>query len=122
MAELAATAVFTPVTIHGPDGRSRVEHIWRTRCLWYGPLHTRPVTVMLIRNPDDADGFNVAIASTDTTATMAELTARYDSRWTIETAHQQAKAHGVGQARNRVQHAVKRTDRTVVSAGSRVRT
>jgi len=40
---------------------------------------------------------------------MAELTARYDSRWTIETAHQEAKAHGVGQARNRVQHAVERT-------------
>jgi hypothetical protein len=109
LAELAATAVFTPVTIHGPDGRSRVEHIWRTRCLWYGPLHTRPVTVMLIRSPDHADGFNVAITSTDTTATMAELTARYDSRWTIETAHQEAKAHGVGQARNRVQHAVERT-------------
>jgi hypothetical protein len=109
LAQLAATAVFTAVTITGPDGRSRVEHVWRTTGLWYGPFHARPVVIMLIRRPDRADGFDVAIASTDTTATMAELIARYDSRWTIETAHQEAKAHGVGQARNRVQNAVERT-------------
>jgi hypothetical protein len=64
---------------------------------------------MLIRKPDRTDGFGVAIASTDTTATTAELIARYDSRWTIETAHQEAKSHGVGQARNRVKRAVERT-------------
>jgi hypothetical protein len=64
---------------------------------------------MLIRKPDRAEGFDVAIASTDTAATTAELIARHDSRWTIETAHQEAKAHGVGQARNRVRRAVERT-------------
>ena len=37
------------------------------------------------------------------------MIARYDRRWTIETAHQEAKAHGVGDARNRVQRAVERT-------------
>lgn len=109
LTQLAATAVFEAVTICGPDGRCRVEHVWRTICLWYGPFHTRPVTVMLIRKPDRADGYDVAIASTDTTATNAQLIARYDSRWTIETAHQEAKAHGVGEARNRVQSAVERT-------------
>ena len=109
LAKLAARAVFEPVTITGPDGRSRVEHVWSTTCLWYGPFHTRPVTVMLIRKPDRAEGFDVALASTDTDAASAELIARYDSRWTIETAHQQAKAHGVGQARNRVRNAVERT-------------
>jgi hypothetical protein len=109
LAELAATAVFEPVTITGPDGRGRVEHVWRARCLWYGPFHTRPVVIMLIRKPDRSDGFDVAIASTDTEAATDELIARYDSRWTIETAHQEAKTHGVGQARNRVQKAVERT-------------
>jgi DDE superfamily endonuclease len=109
LAQLAATAVFEPVTVTAPDGRTRVEHVWRTRCLWYGPFHTRPVVVMLIRKPDRSEGFDIAIASTDTTATAAQLIARYDSRWTIETAHQEAKAHGVGQARNRVQRAVQRT-------------
>jgi hypothetical protein len=91
LAQLAATAVFAPVTICGPDGRSRIEHVWRTTCLWYGPFHTRPVTIMLIRKPDRSEGFDVAIASTDTTASSAELIARYDSRWTIETAHQDAR-------------------------------
>ena len=109
LAQLAASAVFEAVTITSPDGRSRVENVWRTTCLWYGPFHTRPVVVMLIRKPDRTDGFDIAIASTDTTATTAELIARYDSRWTIETAHQEAKAHGVGQARNRVQKAIERT-------------
>lgn len=109
LAQLAASAVFEPVTITGPDGRSRVEHVWQTTCLWYGPFHTRPVTIMLIRKPDRTDGFDVALASTDTDASSAQLIARYDSRWTIETAHQEAKAHGVGEARNRVQKAVQRT-------------
>jgi len=59
--------------------------------------------------PDRSEGFDVAIASTDTSATAAQLIARYDSRWTIETAHQEAKANGVGQARNRVERAVERT-------------
>ena len=109
LAQLAANAVFEAVTITGPDGHSRIEHVWSTTCLWYGPFHTRPIVIILIRKPDRTDGFDVAIASTDTTATTTELIARYDSRWTIETAHQEAKAHGVGQARNRVQKAVQRT-------------
>jgi hypothetical protein len=109
LAQLAATAVFAPVTITAPGGKTRVEHVWQMTCLWYGPFHTRPVTIMLIRKPGRTEGFDVAIASTDTTATSAELIARYDSRWSIETAHQEAKAHGVGEARNRVQKAVERT-------------
>jgi len=109
LAQLAAAAVFTAVTITSPYGRSRVEHVATMTCLWYGPFHTRPVTVMLIRKPDRSEGFDVAIASTDVDATTAELIARYDSRWTIETCHQEAKTHGVGEARNRVQKAVERT-------------
>ena len=85
------------------------DSVWRTTCLWYGPFHTRPVTVMLIRGPDRAEGFDVALASTDTDVDSARLIARYDSRWSIETAHQEAKAHGVGEARNRVQRAVAQT-------------
>ncbi len=109
LAQLAAAAVFEAVTITAPDGRSRVEHVATMTCLWYGPFHTRPVTIMLICKPGRSEGFDVALASTDADATAAELIARYDSRWTIETCHQQAKAHGVGQARNRVQRAVERT-------------
>ncbi len=120
LAQLAATAVFAPVTITAPDGKTRVEHVWQMTCLWYGPFHTRPVTIMLIRKPGRTEGFDVAIASTDTTATSAELIARYDSRWSIETAHQEAKAHGVGEARNRVQKAVERTVPFGLSRAARI--
>jgi DDE superfamily endonuclease len=109
LAEIAKTAVFDAVTITGPDGRSRSEHVHEFVCLWYGPFYTRPVKVILIRNPGRTDGFDVALASTDAGVAAPELITRYDSRWTIETAHQEAKAHGVGDARNRVRHAVQRT-------------
>ncbi len=69
----------------------------------------RNTAVILIRNPGRSEGFDVALASTDADVSASELIARYDSRWTIETCNQEAKAHGVGQARNRVQKAVERT-------------
>jgi len=109
LAEIAATALFRAVTITGPDGRQRTAHVHELTCLWYVPFHTRPVKVILIRNPGTEEGFDVALASTDIATDAPELIARYDSRWTIETAHQEAKAHGVGEARNRVQKAVQRT-------------
>jgi DDE superfamily endonuclease len=109
LAKISETATFTPVTITGPDGRERTAYTHEFTCLWYKPFHTRPVKVILIRNPGSEQGFDVALASTDTDASTAELVARYDSRWTIETCHQEAKAHGVGDARNRVEKAVKRT-------------
>lgn len=65
--------------------------------------------MILIRNPSQEEGLDIALASTDSNAASAALIARYDSRWTIETCHQEAKAHGVGEARNRVQKAVERT-------------
>jgi len=65
--------------------------------------------VILIRNPGTRDGFDVAIASTDVEVPADTLLSRYDSRWTIETCNQEPKAHGVGEARNRVQRAVERT-------------
>jgi hypothetical protein len=109
LATLAETLAFKPVTITGPDDRQRIEHAAELVCLWYGPFHTRPIKLLLVRSPDRADGYDIAIASTDTDATAEELIGRYASRWTIETAIQEGKANGVGQARNRVQRAVERT-------------
>ena len=65
--------------------------------------------MILIRNPGTNDGFDVALASTDAKIPASELISRYDSRWTIETCNQEAKTHGVGEARNRVKQAVERT-------------
>jgi hypothetical protein len=109
LTKLAQTLQFKPQTITGPDGRQRNEHVAEITCLWYGPFHTRPIKLLLVRTPDRSDGYDIAIASTDTNASAAELIARYASRWTIETSFQEAKAHGVGHARNRVRHAVERT-------------
>jgi len=109
LAEIADTATFQKVTIAGPDGRSRTAHVHELVCLWYKPFHTRPVKVILIRNPGTTDGFDVALASTDAETPAEALLVRYDTRWTIETCNQEAKTHGVGEARNRVEQAVKRT-------------
>jgi hypothetical protein len=59
--------------------------------------------------PSSTKDFDIAIATTNTTATAAQTIERYEGRWVIETVHQEAKAHGVGDARNRVQGAVQRT-------------
>lgn len=109
LAQIAERAIFEAVTVTGPDGRQRTAYVHAFRCLWYKPFHTHVMKVILIRNPGTTEGFDVALASTDTNASTAGLIARYDSRWTIETCHQEAKAHGVGDARNRVQKAVERT-------------
>ncbi len=109
LAQIAKTATFTEVTITSPDGRQRTAHVHRFECLWYGPFHTQPITVLMIRNPATNEGFDIALATTDTTTETTALITGYDTRWTIETCHQEAKAHGVGEARNRVQHAVERT-------------
>jgi transposase len=109
LARLAQTLQFEPVTITGPDGRRRTEHVAELTCLWYGPFHTRPVELLLVRGPDRTEGYDIAIASTETDATAPDLIARYQGRWTIETSFQEGKAHGVGEARNRVKRAVERT-------------
>ncbi|MGA2013900.1 MAG: transposase [Solirubrobacteraceae bacterium] len=109
LAEIAATATFRPVTVTSPDGRERTVHVHELICLWCKPFYTRAVKVILIRNPGTSETFDVAIASTDVEVPADTLLSRYDSRWTIETCNQEAKAHGVGEARNRVQRVVERT-------------
>lgn len=109
LAKLAQTLVFAPVTVTGPDGRERNVHVASLTCLWYGPLHTRAIKLLLVRDPERTEGYDIAIASTDADANASELIARYQCRWTIETSFQEAKTHGVGAARNRVKEAVQRT-------------
>ena len=73
-------------------------------------LGARAVRVAIVREPDDAEGYRVALISTDLEAPAAEIVARYADRWSIEVAFQDAKQTvGVGEARNRVRRAVERT-------------
>jgi hypothetical protein len=81
--------------------------------LWYGTWRTDPVRVILVRNQrrkPSPVGYDIAIVTTDLASTVAEIIARYASRWAIEVAFHDAKnITGVGETRNRVTKAVERT-------------
>jgi len=78
------------------------------RCLWYGVFGPQPVQVVLVR--DKAKTYDIALVTTDLSATADQVVERYVARWSIEVAIADAKQTvGVGQARNRVPRAVERT-------------
>ncbi len=104
-----------PVTVWEKTEVTRSGHRQSVLChtmqaLWYDVWHERPVRVMLVKHPNHEAGYDIALISTDTTATPAQLIERYDERWAIEVCFEDAKQiTGVGEARNRVQRAVERT-------------
>lgn len=108
LAALAATAGFTTTTVR----RYRTTVDVQTAvvsCLWYGVLGPQQVQVVLVRDASTT-GYDVALVSTDLTATAAQVIQRYAARWAIEVAIEDAKqTTGVGQARNRLRSAVERT-------------
>jgi len=91
-------------------GRADPVELAVLRCLWPGVFGTRPVKVVLVRDPGAPDGYDLALATTDLDASAAELVARYAARWSIEVCFEEARQlAGVGQARNRTRRAVERT-------------
>ena len=79
-------------------------------CLLYSVHRARPVRVVLVRESGRRNGFDLALVSTDHTASPAELVCRYAARWAIEVSFLEAKQLvGVGQARNRHRRAIVRT-------------
>jgi hypothetical protein len=56
------------------------------RGLWYSVFGSRAIQVVLARDPDDTDGYQIALVSTDVGATPAQLLARYGERWSIRSA------------------------------------
>ena len=67
------------------------------------------MTVVLIRDRSAAR-YDLALVTTDTAATAAQVIERYASRWSIEVAIEDARqVFGAGQARNRTARAVERT-------------
>ena len=108
LARLAAGQAFTPVTVTR-YGRTVTLQAAALTCLWYSVFGSRPVQVVLIRDRS-ASGCDLALVTTDTAATAVQVIERYASRWSIETAIEDAKqAFGTGQARNRTAQAVRRT-------------
>jgi len=108
LSELARPATFTP-TIVRRYGRTATVRVAVLRCLWYGVFGPQQVHVVLVAD-DATTGYDIALVSTDLTATATQVIERYASRWSIEAAIEDAKqTTGVGQARNRLPAAVHRT-------------
>jgi len=109
--ELAATGVWTDVVV-SRYGRTETISICQRRCLWWTVFYTRPVRVILVREPDRhaTSGYDLALVTTDLDTSVEGIVARYASRWSIEVVFFDAKhVFGVGHARNRVELAVART-------------
>ncbi|HEY6315469.1 MAG TPA: transposase [Streptosporangiaceae bacterium] len=108
LATLAATTAFTQVTVTR-YGKAAAVHAAAVTCLWPAVFGARPVTVVLTRDRSAA-GYDLALVTTDTAATAAQVIEQYVSRWSIEVAIEDARqVFGAGQARNRTARAVERT-------------
>ncbi|MGO9080392.1 MAG: hypothetical protein ACLQDY_15340 [Streptosporangiaceae bacterium] len=111
-AGLARQATWTThhaVTCHGRTG---IRHTATVRCLWHGSFRTRAVTVVLVRDQDDASGYDLTLVTTDDTAAAgpARIVSRYAMRWSAEQAFAGARnVLGAGKARNRSRPAVEPT-------------
>ena len=107
LAALAQKASFIEATVHryGKEANVRIATV---SCLWYRVFGTQPVTVVFVRDKHST-GYDVALVTTDISATPTTIIERYAARWSIEVAIEDAKVTiGVGQARNRTPLAVER--------------
>jgi hypothetical protein len=108
-AGIAETCAWTTVTVRA-CGRDQVKHVAEITRLWYGPWHARTVRLILSRDQDTTDGYDLALVTTGMTAAPAALVTRYATRREIEQAFGDARnVLGAGEARNRVRKAVERT-------------
>jgi len=88
-------------------GRIHTVEVHERRCLWYGVFRSRPMRVIVIREPRRPE---LALVTTDPTSATEQVIERYAARWAIEVAFADAKQiTGVGEARNRTRSAVERT-------------
>lgn len=108
LVELARRVALQPVAVTRYQATATVKAAVVT-CLWYGVFGPLPVQVVLMRDRAKT-GYEVALVTTDLSATAAVVIERYAVRWSIEVAIEDAKQTvGVGEARNRVRLAVERT-------------
>ena len=114
-ADIATSATWKPVTVLR-YGTTRTVTIAERICLWYGTWRTDTVRVILVTDTgrttktSTAGGYDIALITTDLTATPEQIIARYAARWAIEVMFFDVKnILGVGEARNRTAKAVERT-------------
>jgi hypothetical protein len=108
-AEVVVDLAWQAITV-ARYGRVETVHAAVVDCLWYGTFGPLPVRMICVRDRDDPKTPMLALVTTDLSATIADLIARYAMRWAIEvTFFDGRQTLGVGQARNRVPQAVERT-------------
>jgi hypothetical protein len=91
-------------------GRTENVQITQVARLWYGSFGKKAGRLILVRDEDSTNVYDLALFTTDLVSMAEEVVARYASRWPIEVANAQGKGPlGIGQARNRTQRAVERT-------------
>jgi DDE superfamily endonuclease len=107
--DIATTATWRNATV-SRYGVTSLVRIAEVTCLWFGTWRTDPVRVILLRDTTTTTGYEIALITTDLTATPEAIIARYAARFAIEVTFFEVKnILGVGQARNRVRKAVERT-------------
>lgn len=107
--QVAATVVWRRVSVTRYGWTEMVETA-ELDCLWYGSFANTSGRVVLVRDPASKKVYDLALFCTDALAPATMLVERYAVRWSIEPANATAKQQlGVGQARNRLPQAVRRT-------------
>ena len=91
-------------------GVTTTVHTALIDCLWHGSLGHTPVHVVLVREVSSTKPYDIAVVTTDRTATPVQVVERYADRWAIEQAIKDSKdLLGAGDAQNRLPAAVERT-------------
>ena len=113
-AEIARSASWRTVSVCR-YGITATCQITERVCLWYGTWRTDPVRVILLRDTGrttpKTSGYDIALVTTDLTATPEEIIARYAARWSIEVTFFNAREHPRGRASPQPGHQGRRTDR-----------
>ena len=99
LAKLAAATEFSQVKVTRYRKTETIEAAVIT-CLWYSVFGSRPVTVVLVRDRPGR-GFGIALVTSDTSATAAQVIERYASRWSIEVGHRWYRSSFLGSSRLR---------------------
>ncbi len=101
--DIARSASWKTVTA-ARYGTTATVQVTERVCLWYGTWRTDPVRVILVRDntrKTKTSGYDIALVTTDLTATPEEIITRYAARPSIEVTFFDVKnILGVGQARN----------------------
>jgi hypothetical protein len=107
--DLAAGATWVRTEVYR-YGRTETVDLAVIEAIWYRPFANTPGHAVLLRDLGSTRAYDLALFTTDPTATPGQVVERYAVRWSIEPSNANGKQQtGVGQARNRLPRAVERT-------------